>query len=59
MTSEPSYGRFFESARDGILILDGETGRISDPNPFLVEVPGSSRAGMIGRSVGEPLVSGK
>lgn len=51
--SEPSYRRLFEAARDGILILDAETGRINDVNPFLVELLGFSRNEMIGRTVGE------
>ena len=33
--SELSYRRLFEAAKDGILILDVDTGRISDVNPFL------------------------
>jgi PAS domain S-box-containing protein len=33
--SELNYRRLFESAKDGILILDADTGRISDANPFM------------------------
>src|SRR6202043_4178753 len=51
--SEVSYRRLFEAARDGILILDVETGRISDVNPFLVELLGFSHGEMIGKTVGE------
>ena len=51
--SELSYRRLFESARDGILILDMETGRISDVNQFLVDLLGFSHAEMIGKTVGE------
>jgi PAS domain S-box-containing protein len=51
--SEVSYRRLFEAARDGILILDAETGRISNANPFLVELLGFSRSEMIGKTVGE------
>jgi len=51
--SELSYRRLFESARDGILILEAETGRISDVNPFLVELLGFSRDEIIGKTVGE------
>ena len=51
--SELSYRRLFESARDGILILDVETGRISDVNPFLVELLGFSHDEMVGKTVGE------
>ena len=32
--SEKRYRRLFESARDGILILDFETGRVVDDDPF-------------------------
>lgn len=52
-TSELSYRRLFEAARDGILILNVETGRITDVNPFLVELLGFSRNEMIGQTVGE------
>jgi PAS domain S-box-containing protein len=51
--SELSYRRLFEAARDGILILDVDTGRITDVNPFLVELLGFSRSEMIGKTVGE------
>ena len=51
--SELSYRRLFEAARDGILILDVDTGRISDVNPFLIELLGFSRAEMVGKTVGE------
>jgi PAS domain S-box-containing protein len=51
--SELSYRRLFESARDGILILDVDTGCIDDANPFLVELLGFSRIEMVGKTVGE------
>jgi PAS domain S-box-containing protein len=51
--SELSYRRLFEAARDGILILDVGTGRITDVNPFLVELLGFSRKEMIGKTVAE------
>jgi len=38
--SETRYRRLFESAKDGILILDFETGLIVDVNPYLVEILG-------------------
>ena len=52
-SSELSYRRLFEAARDGILILDVDTGRITDVNPFLVELLGFSRDEMVGKTVGE------
>jgi PAS domain S-box-containing protein len=51
--SELSYRRLFEAAQDGILILDINTGRISDVNPFLIELLGFSRSEMVGKTVGE------
>jgi PAS domain S-box-containing protein len=51
--SELRYRRLFEAARDGILILEADTGRITDVNPFLIELLGFSRREMIGKTVGE------
>jgi PAS domain S-box-containing protein len=51
--SELSYRRLFEAAHDGILILDVDTGRINDVNPFLVRLLGFSHDEMIGKTVGE------
>jgi PAS domain S-box-containing protein len=36
--SERRYRRLFETAQDGILILDANTGRIIDVNPFLLDL---------------------
>jgi len=51
--SELSYRRLFEAAKDGILILDAETGCINDVNPFLFKLLGFSREEMVGKTVGE------
>ena len=51
--SELSYRRLFEAAKDGILILDVETGRIDDVNPFLFHLLGFSKSEMVGKTVGE------
>jgi PAS domain S-box-containing protein len=51
--SERSYRRLFEAAKDGILILDVDTGRINDVNPFLFNLLGFSRDEMVGKTVGE------
>jgi len=40
--SEARYRRLFETARDGILILDADSGQIADVNPFLLEMLGYS-----------------
>ncbi len=39
---EERYRRLFESAKDGILILDAQTGMVVDANPFITELLGYS-----------------
>jgi PAS domain S-box-containing protein len=51
--SELRYRRLFESAQDGILILDGATGAITDVNPFLLDLLGYPCDEMIGRHLWE------
>jgi diguanylate cyclase (GGDEF)-like protein/PAS domain S-box-containing protein len=51
--SEARYRRLFETAKDGILILDGETGRITDVNPFLQDMLGYSITELIGKELWE------
>jgi formate hydrogenlyase transcriptional activator len=51
--SETRYRRLFETAQDGILILDSETGQIADVNPFLVEMLGYSHADFLGKKLWE------
>lgn len=43
IASEVRYRRLFESAKDGILILDALTGMIIDVNPFLINLLGYSK----------------
>ena len=49
--SETRYRRLFESAKDGILILDAETGQVVDANPFLISLLGYSHADFLGKNV--------
>lgn len=51
--SETRYRRLFETAKDGILILDGDTGRITDANPYLQDMLGYSKSELIGRALWE------
>ena len=51
--SEIRYRRLFETAKDGILILEADTGRISDANPYLQELLGYSRAELLGKRLWE------
>jgi PAS domain S-box-containing protein len=52
-TSEMRYRRLFESAKDGILILDADSGQIVDVNPYLIEMLGTSREELIGQELWE------
>src|SRR4029453_14221399 len=52
-TSEVRYRRLFETAKDGILLLDADTGRITDVNPFLEDLLGYSHDELIGRALAE------
>jgi PAS domain S-box-containing protein len=45
--SEARYRRLFESAKDGIVILEAETGRVIDVNPYLAQLLGYARADFI------------
>ena len=49
--SEIRYRRLFETAKDGILILDADTGKIDDVNPFLVELLGYSYDQFISKTI--------
>jgi PAS domain S-box-containing protein len=51
--SEFRYRRLFESAKDGILILDAETGMVVDVNPYLIELLGVTREVFLGKKVWE------
>ncbi|MGD0878349.1 MAG: PAS domain S-box protein [Anaerolineales bacterium] len=53
LASETPYRRLFEAARDGILILDAESGVATDVNPYLVEMLGIPRAGIVGKELWE------
>jgi len=52
-TSEVRYRRLFETAKDGILILDAETGRIVDSNSFLEKMLGYSHVELLGKKLWE------
>lgn len=50
-SSEERYRRLFESAKDGILILDAETGMVVDANPFITELLGYSHKDCLGKHI--------
>ena len=51
--SETRYRRLFETAKDGILILDFNTGQIDDVNPYLIEMLGYTHDEFVGKKLWE------
>ncbi len=51
--SETRYRRLFETAQDGILILNEETGQIDDVNLFLTDILGYTHEEFIGKKLWE------
>jgi two-component system cell cycle sensor histidine kinase/response regulator CckA len=49
--SEARYRRLFETAQDGILILDAHSGLITDVNPFLIRLLDYPREDFIGKTL--------
>jgi PAS domain S-box-containing protein len=51
--SEVRYRRLFEKAKDGILILDADTGKVIDANPFMTALLGYSHDEFLGKELWE------
>jgi diguanylate cyclase (GGDEF)-like protein/PAS domain S-box-containing protein len=51
--SETRYRRLFETAQDGILILDADTGQIQDVNPFMMDMLGYAKEEFLGKKLWE------
>lgn len=51
--SESRYRRLFETARDGILLLNADTAQIEDVNPCLIEMLGYSHEEFLGKKLWE------
>jgi PAS domain S-box-containing protein len=51
--SESRYRRLFETAQDGILILNAETGEIDDVNPYMIHMLHYSREEFLGMKLWE------
>lgn len=51
--SETHYRRLFEATHDGVLLIDPETSRIIDANPFLIQLLGYEREQLIGKELYE------
>ncbi len=52
-SSELRYRRLFESAQDGILILDFKSGKIVDANPFIIGLIGYAFSELLGKELWE------
>lgn len=52
-TSEIRYRQLFESVRDGILILDAVTRKITDVNPYMMELLGYTREEFLDKELWE------
>jgi PAS domain S-box-containing protein len=53
IASEIRYRRLFEAAHDGILIVDPDTRKITDANPFMAELLSYSRNELVGKELWE------
>jgi PAS domain S-box-containing protein len=51
--SETRYRRLFETAQDGILIVDAASGLVFDANPFLTDLLGYTREELVGKQLWE------
>jgi PAS domain S-box-containing protein len=51
--SEARYRRLFETAQDGILLVDPETRLVFDANPFLTDLLGFTRDELVGKELWE------
>ncbi len=49
--SEERYRRLFETAQDGIILLEADSGDITDVNPFLLDMLGYSREQLLGKKL--------
>ena len=51
--SESRYRRLFETAQDGILLLNADTAQIEDVNPYLIDMLGYTHAEFLGKKLWE------
>ena len=49
--SEIRYRRLFETAHDGVLLLDPGTRKITDANPFMTSLLGYTRGQLVGKEL--------
>ncbi len=51
--AEIRFQRLFETAKDGIVVIDLETNTVQDVNPFFLQLTGRGREEFIGKPVEE------
>jgi PAS domain S-box-containing protein len=51
--SEMRCRRLFEASREGVLLLDPGTGKITDANPFMIELLDDTLEGLVGKELWE------
>ena len=51
--AESRYRRLFETARDGILLINSDTAQIEDVNPYLIEMLGYTHDEFLGKKLWE------
>jgi diguanylate cyclase (GGDEF)-like protein/PAS domain S-box-containing protein len=50
---ESAYKRLFQTALDGLLILDADTGKVKDVNPFFLQMTGYDRKEILAKKLWE------
>jgi two-component system CheB/CheR fusion protein len=50
-SDETRYRHLFKTAKEGILVLDADTGKVTDVNPYLVELLGESKKKFIEKEI--------
>jgi PAS domain S-box-containing protein len=50
---ETRYRRLYETAKDGVLIIDADSGKIFDANPFILDLLGYQLNDLVGRELWE------
>lgn len=51
--AEAKYRRLFETAKDGMVIVNAENGEITDVNPFFLQLFKTDRAAVLGKQISE------
>jgi two-component system CheB/CheR fusion protein len=51
VNAETRYKHLFESVKDGIIFVEGETGKINAINPFFTDLIGETKENFIGKEV--------